>query len=62
MSKNSTIKDKVRKSREWKELRELKLKEQKLDPITGKKIAKGANCHHLDLHLENYGVFDEERL
>lgn len=54
-------KDKVRKSKEWKELRELKLKEQKLDPITGKKILKGANCHHKCLDVEQYDNLSPER-
>ena len=55
------FKKKVRQSKEWKELRELKLKEQKLDPITGKKILKGANCHHKCLDVEQYDNLSPER-
>lgn len=60
-TKNSDIKNKVRKSKEWKEFRENLIKEQKTDPITGKKLTKGCNCHHRDLHIENYDKFDIER-
>ena len=61
MSKNSTIKDAVRKSKEWKELRAMKLKEQKTDPITGKPIRKGANLHHRCLDVNQYGNLEEDR-
>lgn len=61
MSKNSAIKDKVRKSREWKEFREKKLKEQKIDPITGKKIQKGANLHHKCLDVNQYHILEDDR-
>ena len=60
MSKNSNIKDAVRKTKEWKEFRKHLIDEQKIDPITKKKLTKGCNVHHMDLHLENYGVFDED--
>lgn len=62
MSKNSTIKNKVRRSAEWKEFRKGLIKKQKTSFISEKKLTSGANCHHLDLNLENYGVFDEDRL
>ena len=61
MSKNSEIKNAVRKTKEWKELRAMKLKEQKTDPITGKPIRKGANLHHLCLDVNQYGNLDPER-
>ena len=54
MSKNSDIKDKVRKSKEWKEFRKMIIQEQKIDIITGSKLTKMANCHHLDMSEENY--------
>ena len=60
MSKNSDIKNAVRKTKEWKEFRKHLIEKQKVSFISGKKLTKGANCHHLDLHLENYGVFDED--
>lgn len=61
MTKNSDIKNKVRKTPEWKEFRENLIKEQKVDPITGKKLQKGCNCHHRDLNIEHYDQFDNER-
>ena len=60
MSKNSDIKNAVRKTKEWKEFRKHLIEKQKVSFISGKKLTKGANCHHLDLHLENCGVFDED--
>lgn len=61
MTKNSDIKDKVRKSKEWLEFRDNLIKEQKTDPITGKKLQKCCNCHHRDLNVENYDKFSNER-
>ena len=61
MSRNSEIKNEVRRSREWKELRAMKLKEQKTDPITGKPIRKGANLHHRCLDVNQYDNLDPER-
>lgn len=60
MSKNSDIKDKVRKTKEWKEFRQELIKKQKTSFISEKKLLKGANCHHLDLDVNHYDVFDEE--
>lgn len=60
MSKNSDIKNAVRKTREWKEFRQNLIEKQKVSFISGKKLLSGANCHHLDLNVEHYGVFDEE--
>lgn len=61
MSKNSAIKDKVRKTKEWKEFRENLIEEQKTDPITGKKLQRGCNCHHLDLDINHYDQINNER-
>lgn len=61
MSKNSNIKDRVRKSKEWLEFRDKLIKSQKIDPITGKKLQKGCNCHHRDLNVDNYDKFSNER-
>ena len=60
MSKNSDFKNAVRKTKEWKEFRKHLIEKQKVSFISGKKLTKVANCHHLDLHLENYGVFDDD--
>ena len=61
MSKNSEIKNAVRKTKEWKELRAMKLKEQKTDPITGSPIRKGANLHHRCLDVNQYDNLEPER-
>lgn len=61
MSKNSEIKDNIRKSKEWKEFRKKLIEKQKVSFISQKKLQKGANCHHLDLNVDHYGIFDEER-
>lgn len=47
-------KKKVRSTKEWKEFRKKIILEQKVDPITGSKLTKMANCHHLDMSAENY--------
>lgn len=60
MSKNSSIKNKVRKSREWKEFRKELIKKQKTSFISENKLTPGANCHHLDLNVDHYDVFDDE--
>ena len=61
MSKNSEIKNAVRKTKEWKGLRAMKLKEQKTDPITGRPIRKGANLHHRCLDVNQYDNLEPER-
>lgn len=47
-------KSKFRATKEWKEFRKMIILEQKVDPITGAKLTKMANCHHLDMNEENY--------
>ena len=59
-AQSKLIKNAVRKTKEWKEFRKHLIEKQKVSFISGKKLTKGANCHHLDLHLENYGVFDDD--
>lgn len=61
MSKNSSIKEKVRKSKAWLEFRDSLIKEQQIDPITGKKLQKGCNCHHRCLDIEQYDKLSNER-
>lgn len=58
---NQEFKTKIRSSKEWKELRKKKLKEQKYDPITGKRIRKGANLHHRCLDILQYDNLEEDR-
>lgn len=51
---NQDWKKKFRYSKEWKEFRQKLIKKQKIDPITGAKLGKLANCHHCDLDEEHY--------
>ena len=55
-------KTKIRKSPEWKKLRQILIERQNgLDPITGKKLRKGAAVHHLCQDPEQYDNLDPER-
>lgn len=47
-------KTKFRASKKWKEFRDKMRKEQKTDPITGAKLTRMANLHHLDLNEDHY--------
>lgn len=60
MSKKTEIKNKVRKSKAWKDFRKELIKKQKISFISEKKLLKTANCHHLDLSVEHYDIFDDE--
>lgn len=63
ISESEKFKRRVRQSKKWKELKHIKNVEQKgKDPITNKKLLKGANCHHLDLRVENYEDLSPEKL
>ena len=59
--KHSEIKDKVRKSKEWKEFRKNLKEHQKYDPVTCSKLVKRAVAHHLDLNVDNYSMLSDER-
>lgn len=61
MSSSKEIKSKVRRSKEWKEFRKRLISEQKIDPITKKKLTTGCNCHHLDLNVNHYSDLKEEK-
>jgi hypothetical protein len=50
-----------RKTPRWKFWRRFLIDKQKKDPITGSKLTKGANCHHMDMREENYENLDEKR-
>ena len=60
--KKDKVKDKVRRSKEWKELRK-KIQSQYngKDPITNSNLYKGFNVHHLDMSVENYDNLSIER-
>lgn len=55
------VKAKFRQSKEWKEFRKRMFEKQGgKDTITGKKLCKGYNVHHLDMSAENYDKLTEE--
>lgn len=60
--KEDNVKDKVRRSKKWKELRK-KIQSQynDKDPITNSKLYKGFNVHHLDMSIENYDNLSMDR-
>ena len=59
--KAKDVKAKFRQSKEWKEFRKRIFdKQDGKDVITGKKLYKGFNCHHLDMSAENYDQLIEE--
>ena len=57
---NQKEKQKFRASKKWKDFRDKKRKEQKVDPITGAKLSRLANLHHLDLNEEHYEDLSDE--
>ena len=59
--KAKDIKAKLRQSKEWREFRKKIFdKQDGKDIITGKKLYKGYNVHHLDMSAENYDKLIEE--
>ena len=59
--KAKDAKAKFRQSKEWKEFRKRIFdKQDGKDVITGKKLYKGYNVHHLDMSAENYDQLIEE--
>ena len=59
--KAKDVKAKFRQSKEWKEFRKRMFEKQGgKDTITGKKLCRGFNCHHLDMSAENYDQLIEE--
>lgn len=52
---NAKMKSEFRKTKEWKQFRIEKREAQNgKDPITGKRLSKGAPLHHMDLNPEHY--------
>lgn len=59
--KAKDVKAKFRQTKEWREFRKRIFdKQDGKDVITGKKLYKGFNCHHLDMSAENYDQLIEE--
>ena len=57
---NQKTKQKFRASKKWKDFRAKKRKEQEKDPITGAKLGKTCNCHHMDLDENHYEDLSNE--
>ena len=63
MSKLQKAKRSFQASKAWKDFRhKLNIKQKGIDPITGKKLYKGANCHHrhVSANEEEYGDLSDE--
>ena len=59
--KAKDVKAQFRQTKVWKEFRKrIFNKQDGKDIITGKKLYKGFNCHHLDMSAENYDQLIEE--
>ena len=59
--KAKDVKAKFRQTKAWKEFRKRMFEKQGgKDTITGKKLCRGFNCHHLDMSAENYDQLTEE--
>lgn len=59
--KAKDIKAKFRQTKTWKEFRQkMRDKQNGLDYITGKKLNKFWNLHHLDMSIENYEKLEED--
>lgn len=59
--KAKDVKAKFRQSKAWKEFRKRMFEKQGgKDTITGKKLCRGYNVHHLDMSAENYDQLIEE--
>lgn len=53
-------KRKFRATKKWKEFRDYMRNKQKVDPITGQKLTRCANLHHLNMHEEFYEDISNE--
>ena len=59
--KSRDVKAEFRKTKEWREFRKIIFdKQEGKDVITGKKLYKGYNVHHLDMSADNYDKLIEE--
>jgi 5-methylcytosine-specific restriction endonuclease McrA len=56
--KKSVVKTKIRKTKEWQELRKKIFERQNgICPFCGNKLFKGYNIHHKEDRLDTYGNF-----
>lgn len=54
-------KDIIRRSHEWKELREEVKSSQRIDPLTRSRLTKDFNCHHLDMNPDHYSDLNRSK-
>ena len=57
---NQKAKQKFRASKKWKDFRDKKRKEQVTDPVTGAKLTRMANLHHMNLDESQYEDISNE--
>jgi hypothetical protein len=50
-----------RKTKAWKDFRQHMFEIQSIDPITNRKLLKGANLHHRCLDSNQYQILEEDR-
>lgn len=60
MTEQEKEKKRFRQRKEWSEFRQQQKEKHKIDPITGKKLVKSFELHHLDLNPEHYTDLNEE--
>lgn len=57
---NAQERAKFRKSKQWNDFKKYMYEKfDGKDPITGKRLYRGWNLHHLDTNPENYNILDE---
>ena len=57
---NQKRKTKFRASKEWKDFRHKIREKQQVDPVTGARLTRQANLHHLDLDEDHYEDLSDE--
>lgn len=57
---NQKDKTKFRASKKWRDFRDKIRHEQKVDPVTGSKLTRCANLHHMDLNADHYEDLSDE--
>lgn len=60
ITEHAKKKNSVRQSSEWKELREEVKKSQRTDPLTGSRLTKDFNCHHMCMDPDRYSDLNRE--
>lgn len=61
ITEHSKMKNVVRQSHEWKELREEVKKSQRTDPLTNSRLTKDFNCHHMDMNPDHYSDLNRDK-